>query len=278
MRIPRPSIWLQFVLGTRTDDDKVGPESGARKEAELLLDDRMGRGECRRMESVERTHTSLIGPGRSHSRPVSVFSYHGRLVAQVVAAERVRGRPRCSRWVSTMANQVPGGWVAVPCRTQASALSGVALGKLHKLPLGQGAGCSERDFQWKRAWQAAVKCSKSISSLPRQAAGPGVVTGEVTVGMRGSLSPGRTRLATGKLQSECTCTLHLTAHEQIMIDGEPCPPHKTSRALKVTTLGHCPYTKSRLRCLAGPERSAIPCCSRCWGQHSLRSEVEGTRN
>lgn len=109
-------------------------------------------------------------PGRSHSRPVSVFSYHGRLVAQVVAAERVRGRPRCTRWVSTMANQVPGGWVAVPCRTQASALSGVALGKLHKLPLGQGAGCSERDFQWERAWQAAVKCCKGISSLPRQAA------------------------------------------------------------------------------------------------------------
>lgn len=43
---------------------------------------------------------------------------------------------------------------------------------------------------------------------------PGVVTGEVTVGMRGSLSPGRTRLATGKLQSECTCTLRLTAHDR----------------------------------------------------------------
>lgn len=48
--------------------------------------------------------------------------------------------------------------------------SGVALGKLHKLPLDQGAGRSERDSQWKRAWQAAVKCSKSISPLPQQAA------------------------------------------------------------------------------------------------------------
>lgn len=239
-------------------------------------------GECRRMESVERTHTSLIGPGRSHSRPVFVFSYHGRLVAQVVAAERVRGRvrPRCSRWVSTMANQVPGGKVGWPSH----------VARRHRRSLGlRSKSCTSS--RWAKGRVVVREISNgNVHGRPQSSAakaflpfhdrqpGPGVVTGEVTVGMRGWLSPGRTRLATGKLQSECTCTLHLTAHEQIMIDGEPCPPHKTSRALKVTTLGHCPYTKSRLRCLSGPERSVIPCCPGCWGQHSLRSEVERKRN
>lgn len=125
------------------------------------------RRECRRMESVERTHTSLIGPGRSHSRPAS-FSYHGGPVVQVVAGDRVRelGAPEGSRQWRIRSLEV--GWPSSVARRHRR--SEVALGKLHKLPLGQGAGRSERDSQWKRAWQAAVKCSKSISSLPRQAA------------------------------------------------------------------------------------------------------------
>lgn len=214
----------------------------------------MGRGECRRIESVERTHyahrsgavafkagiclllspldNGELGPWRLGGRPMS----HAGIGAPGLRSESCTS----SRWAK--------GRVVV---TETSN------GNVHGRPQSSAA--------------------KAFLPFHDRQPGHGVVTGEVTVGMRGPLSPGRTRLATGKLQSECICTLGLTAHHRSSLIESHVRPIKQA--------GRCQWwlwatasTPRRLVIippnLSGSERSVIPCS----GTTFLRSKVERVRN
>jgi hypothetical protein len=153
---------------------RQGEGLGARKGAEVFLGDRMGswgvQAHGKRGKDAHFPHRS---GAVAFKAGVLLSPYQRWRVATsgCRGASDERGRISRSRWVSTTANQVPGGWVVVQCRAQAWVPAlGLRSESCTSSRWGQGTGSSEGvGIPMETCMAGRSQVQQKHSSLPRQA-------------------------------------------------------------------------------------------------------------